>query len=230
MGRALSAVRGGDLVRCSAAVMTTSTKIGLPWSEIAERWPDAVFFWDREIAPEGWDPLMLERHSVFIAYDSVLFADDRACLHASPMGLELGAYGCDAIPPRNWVNQTNYDDVWSKCKCRVWVGDRWITRRASLTWRSEVVNQYADLVEAVLAISSSMGEFGGAMAEIKKLPHNDLERLIVLNEVSRRLAEMTARNHVHEVYEQVPFTEARSFGGPAVFVTRGRQRQPRPGR
>jgi hypothetical protein len=84
------------------------------WTEIGERWPDAVVMWDRDVAPTlDWEPVFRER-------DGVLWADcirDHWHLARKRRDLLLAQ---DILP----------DEPRRPCRCRVWDGEAWLSHRA----------------------------------------------------------------------------------------------------
>jgi hypothetical protein len=79
--------------------------VSLAWTEIGERWPDAVVMWDRDVAPTlDWEPVFRER-------DGVLWADCiRDHWHLMRESRRSLLLVQDILPA----------DPRSPCRCRVW--------------------------------------------------------------------------------------------------------------
>jgi len=117
--------------------------MSLNWTEIGERWPDAVVMWDRDVAPTlDWEP-------VFRANGDLLWADDPECTMRARSGTR--GYG--------------------RCRCRCWLRGQWRTiahhGAATSLWFASLVERVKIRASMVLCrgYDSVSGDVSGLIGE-----------------------------------------------------------------
>ena len=134
--------------------------IPITWAIAGQWWPDACVLWDRDIAPEGWEPRLLVECRAAPACHTFRWTDDQhgRRLHSDEAVTRAEGPLCWMLHAHDATCTGLHVVPTDGCRCVRWAGDRWTSAVMEFEFTNLVGATGADLtVENLLEAQRRLG-------------------------------------------------------------------------